>query len=286
MTTLTAGATTVTIEPTLGARITSIRMLGVEWLQQPVEQPRPARPFDEFVRPGLGGWDEMVPTCVPCELDGIALPDHGEAWSSPWTVAHESDSRLTCRFDGAIVPSRLSRTVDVTAAGIQIDYELSNVGPGPVPAFWMAHPLFDAADLVEARLHPVPATRKVTVSSVPDAVEPLGALLPRDIEAGGYRKYRFGAPDEVTAVSLHRRDGTALRIEWSADVPLHLQWWCDHAGIGPSPAVAPEPATAFGDDPVTARAAGALPMLDPGQHLTIQLRVSATDADARSGEQR
>ena len=47
----------------------------------------PAQPFDDFVRPDIGGWDEMVPTCVAVEHDdGADLPDHGEVWSRAWVV--------------------------------------------------------------------------------------------------------------------------------------------------------------------------------------------------------
>ena len=102
-----------------------------------------------------------------------------------------------------------------------------------------------------------------------------GPLLAGDLEPGGYRKYRLGDVGVVEGVTLVRSDGPRLTVGWRADVPLHVQWWVDNAGVGPSPVVAPEPATAAGDDPVSAEARRGLPMLAPGARLQVALSVVA-----------
>ena len=146
----------------------------------------------------------------------------------------------------------------------------------------MAHPLFDATDLVAVEVHPGDAAVVSTVDSrqrrLRRVTERSGPLLAGDLEPGGYRKYRLGDVGVVEGVTLVRSDGPRLTVGWRADVPLHVQWWVDNAGVGPSPVVAPEPATAAGDDPVTAEARGSLPMLAPGARLEVAISVAATAA--------
>ena len=276
---LRAGDARVVIEPDHGARLTSLVLAGREWLQQPVVEPRAAQPFDAFVRPDIAGWDEMVPTCVAVEHGGVALPDHGEVWSRPWDVVTVDKHELITRIRCATVALTVERRATLTDGELALRYVLENVGDRPAAAFWMAHPLFDATDLVAVEVHPGDAAVVSTVDSrqpgsAGDGTS--GPLLAGDLEPGGYRKYRLGDVGVVEGVTLVRSDGPRLTVGWRADVPVHVQWWVDNGGVGPSPVVAPEPATAAGDDPLTAEARGSLPLLAPGVRLEVAISVVAT----------
>ena len=37
-----------------------------------------------------GGWEQLFPNDAPCQFEGRALPDHGEWWTTAWTVAEAS----------------------------------------------------------------------------------------------------------------------------------------------------------------------------------------------------
>ena len=162
---LRAGDARVVIEPDHGARLTSIVLAGREWLQQPVVELRAAQPFDAFVRPDIAGWDEMVPTCVAVEHGGVALPDHGEVWSRPWDVVSVDGHELTTRIRCATVALTVERRATLTDGELALRYVLENVGDRPAAAFWMAHPLFDATDLVAVEVHPGDAAVVSTVDS-------------------------------------------------------------------------------------------------------------------------
>ena len=40
-----------------------------------------------------GGWEELFPNDAPCDFEGRTLPDHGEWWTTAWTVAEVSQGR-------------------------------------------------------------------------------------------------------------------------------------------------------------------------------------------------
>jgi hypothetical protein len=83
-------AVELAVVPELGARIISLKNLrtGREWLWHPAARLKLFRNRlgDDFARSPLAGWDECLPTIAPCEWRNRLLPDHGEAWSIPWTV--------------------------------------------------------------------------------------------------------------------------------------------------------------------------------------------------------
>lgn len=269
--TLLADGSSVVVEPEFGGRITSIHLGGREWLQQPAVALRPAATFDAFVRPDMGGWDEMVPTCSAVVDQGVALPDHGEVWSRQWHVVASTSSTVDIEIECDIVPLRVRRLARLDRARLRLDYAMTNVGTAPTALFWMAHPLFDATSLNGVSLRPAGVTLRRTVSSAdePDS-EP--RLLPADLPTGGYRKYR--ADGTVSAALLEAQDGTKLHMSWRAPIPIHVQLWVDNAGVGPVPVVAIEPAIAAGDHPSEARRVGALPELAPGASLEFSVTLS------------
>ncbi|MGH9135583.1 MAG: hypothetical protein ACRD0G_00875 [Acidimicrobiales bacterium] len=277
--TVRSGSAQAIVEPSFGGRITSLRLAGREWLQQAAVPLVPAHPFDDFVRPDIGGWDEMLPTCVPVTFDGVGLPDHGDVWSATWDVVDAGADHVELAVDCRTVPVRVVRRLGVTGAAtgdtVRLDYTVTNVGESPAPGFWMAHPLLDATDLVDVTFEPADVEWHRTIADPhppADKHERAPHLLPHSLTPGGYRKYRATAP--VAAAALHARDGAELRIAWDLPVPVHVQLWVDNAGIGGVPVIAVEPATAAGDDPVAARAAGALPTLQPGDTMRFTVRLS------------
>ena len=79
------------ILPEFGGRIASVKLDGCEeWISQPLAPLIARNVGDDFIRPEISGWDEMVPTTDRCQsLDGLHdLPDHGEVWSRPEPIEH------------------------------------------------------------------------------------------------------------------------------------------------------------------------------------------------------
>ncbi|WP_406180668.1 hypothetical protein [Streptomyces canus] len=174
-----------TTDPAHGGRWTSLCDGRREWLWH---RPDPARedvvPGDAFV--DAGGLEECVPTVR-------GTPDHGDAWSRPWTRDGDTE-RVECDA------FTLARTIRATTGGVQADYLLA-ADPG-YRFVWAAHALLDLSDEAELRARAGTPTR-VFPEAAPLLDGPWvdgAAWAEGDWPAPrGLRLDRFG-PDDGTAV--------------------------------------------------------------------------------------
>ena len=79
------------VVPGLGAKLCSLRWQGQELLalnpRKALRTAHYAAPYAEF---DASGFDECLPSIGPCPYpeypwQGAEVPDHGEAWSIPWS---------------------------------------------------------------------------------------------------------------------------------------------------------------------------------------------------------
>ncbi|GAA0382575.1 hypothetical protein GCM10009530_36710 [Microbispora corallina] len=214
-----------------GGRWTSLSGGGREWLWS---RPDPARtgvvPGSGFV--DAGGLEECVPTVR-------GLPDHGDAWSRPWSGSPAA-AVVTCdEFE-------LTREVGEEGGALVAAYRLS-ADPG-YRFVWAAHALLHLG--AEARLEaPAGAAVRVFPEAAPligrpwpdgapflEGVWPTPLDLPLD---------RLG-PDDGTAVGAVIRcpavrvvdgaDALVLRVEAPPEVPVSTALW---RNLGGFPAHAP-----------------------------------------------
>lgn len=119
----------VTTDPGHGGRWTSLSSGGREWLCHRDEPRRRwVRPGDAFA--DAGGLEE----CVPTVRGG---PDHGDAWSRPWTQDGDTASVRCPDF-------HLTRTLGVADGGVVADYRLT-AEPG-YRFLWAGHALLDVSE--------------------------------------------------------------------------------------------------------------------------------------------
>lgn len=182
-----------------GGRWTSLRSADREWLwtnpDPTAAAARPkVRPNDAFV--DAGGVEECFPTVR-------GTPDHGDAWSRPWTGS-AADASVTVGTG-----ARLRRTISRVGAAVQIDYAID--GEPGAPFVHAVHALLDVS--TAARLV-VPGARSTTVL---DADEPVRAW-PSGLD-------RLG-PDDGTAVcaivpvcaeAMVVDGGHTLRFAWTSE---------------------------------------------------------------------
>jgi galactose mutarotase-like enzyme len=95
---------------------------------------------DAFEKSTIIGSDECFPTIAACNWRNRPLPDHGEAWSLPWTVEVTAAS-VTTRLDCVVSPFVLERTARLEANILHLDYTLTNTGSQPEEFLWALHPL-------------------------------------------------------------------------------------------------------------------------------------------------
>lgn len=111
-----------------GGRWTSLRAGGREWLWRRAEPRRPlVAPGDAFA--DAGGLEECVPTVR-------GAPDHGDAWSRPWSRSGDEECVDCPDF-------RLARRIRTEADTLVADYRLT-AAPG-YRFLWAAHALLNAS---------------------------------------------------------------------------------------------------------------------------------------------
>lgn len=83
-----------TIIPSLGGRVWDLIDLkrGRQWIWHrktiPLAASETGANYDEA---WAGGWEELFPNDAPVEFEGRPLPDHGEWWTTAWTVDETSE---------------------------------------------------------------------------------------------------------------------------------------------------------------------------------------------------
>jgi len=147
-----AGACSVTALPQFGGKISSIRLNGLELLQEPLAPIAPRTRIMGFDAGDASGWDECLPSVAACGVPfnggSAQVPDHGDLWRVPWQETDGNGSSLKLQGACFSLPLELERelTLTQTAKGYRLNakYRLTNTGSAPAPWSWAAHPLFAA----------------------------------------------------------------------------------------------------------------------------------------------
>lgn len=254
---VTGGPIALTVVPERGNRITSVSAGGREWLVP--DGSGPAAFGDPFVRDGLGGWDELLPTVAPERTEsGVLLPDHGEAWSAAWSVAESSAALVRAVLELETVPLTIERTVTAEDDGVRLAYRVTNRSDRRQPLLWSAHPLFaaDAATLLE-----LPAIDEGLDFDedypARGATRALGARTPfRELARRGPVKLFAPGGSDLRSARLRHSDGTTLSLSWGGEQALSLGLFADDGTLGGSAVIAIEPTTGRSDSLRRAVAAG------------------------------
>ncbi|WP_328419806.1 hypothetical protein [Streptomyces sp. NBC_00443] len=175
----------ITTDPAHGGRWTSLRAAGREWLwHRSTPERDKVVPGDAFV--DAGGLEECIPTVR-------GLPDHGDAWSRPWTRTGDTEHVECASF-------ALARSIRPTSDGTRVDYTLT-ARPG-FRFVWAAHALLDLSPRATLRM-PAGATTRL----FPEAA----ALMARPWPAGApWSTGSWPAPHGLPLDRLGPDDGTAV----------------------------------------------------------------------------
>lgn len=238
-----------------------------EWLAQPVDGPlAPSGYGADFIGAEMCGWDECAPTVDATEVDGAALPDHGEVWSVDWTST-TAPGVLEQTVDGQALPYRFTRTITNDGQRFTIAYTVTNTGDEEIPFLWCGHPQFTADD--DTRLTLDGSVEKVVVLGAPGEKPFLESAGSRpalaDRKPHTTRKTWFRMGGDSAGVSLRHGDGPSLTMAWEpADIP-YVAVWQDRARYAREPVVAPELSNGWYDNLARADANDLVLRLGPGE---------------------
>lgn len=144
---LTSATLQLAVVPELGAKIISLKNLrtGREWLWHPNDELTLFRnhPGDDFSKSPLAGIDECLPTIAPCRWRACDLPDHGEAWSAPWSVNTNAwgNQILHTSTKLKLSPFVFERTIQLCGDEVRLNYQLNNQSSAEQLYLWAIHPL-------------------------------------------------------------------------------------------------------------------------------------------------
>jgi galactose mutarotase-like enzyme len=135
------------VVPELGAKVVSLKNLrtGREWMYRAGEGVKLFRNQhgDDFSLSPLVGWDECLPTIIPCAWRGRDLPDHGEVWSAAWQLCEEAweQGLIKTSVQLPLSPFAFTRTLNLREDTLNVDYHLVNLSGESQEYLWIMHPL-------------------------------------------------------------------------------------------------------------------------------------------------
>jgi hypothetical protein len=214
---LSNGVIDMMLLPDVGGKIVSIHHLpsAREWLAtNPYLPLRPPRYDASFVETyDSGGLDECFPAVTAgmhpaAPWRGIAIPDHGELWSQPWTVegVESSSARVALKMAcyGVRFPYRFERTLTLSADAptIKFDYQVTNLTTADMPFIWSIHPILRIETGMHLTLpHGVTTVRVGYATS--DIFGETGTDLPWPVVTENIDLSRVPAAEFGQAVKLH-----------------------------------------------------------------------------------
>ena len=274
---LRLGNISLIILPEFGGRIASVKIDGcAEWISQP-SAPLVARSVgDDFIRPEISGWDEMVPTTDACRsLDGLHdLPDHGEVWSRPWRVEECNSTSVALSIKLSTRTLELWRRVSLVSSEWKqstavMEYRITNVGKVSVPAFWSSHPLFSAANITHVQIHP-----KIDLEQTAPLMPLIEqTFLPQNLSQNTSVEYWCKPETAIEKITLTRSTGEHLCLSWDkSDVP-YFGIFVDNQEFAKEMVISPQPAIAYRVSERYAEAAHRVRILKPNESIGWSLRM-------------
>ncbi|HET9983154.1 MAG TPA: hypothetical protein VFQ38_06195 [Longimicrobiales bacterium] len=196
------GSLGAAVIPRLGGRVWELVDLARDrqWIWHRPGVPLAASPrgasYDDV---WAGGWEELFPNDAPGSFEGCLLPDHGEWWTSSWTVTEASGGAEACvrleadaRMRGARCFKELRLASD--RGELRVAYRIENPDAGAFHFLFKQH--------LPVAIHP--GCRLALPGGRVTAVEPaFGTLLPGpgpfDWPRAGERDLRVVPPPSSAA---------------------------------------------------------------------------------------
>lgn len=271
----------VAVVPELGAKIVTLYdgLRQREWTWSPDTDRHLHRNHvgDAFDVSPLIGVDECIPTVAPCTVDGVELPDHGEAWPRAWRLDEDAlaDGCIATELRLLTLPLSIRREVRLVGATLRLDYRLQNLASRAVPYAWAFHPLWAMrrGDRIllpggahRARIDSASGIEGLHAQGQCDWPEPKPGVRVDELALGAdlaALKLYLPTPEPAEFAVVNALDGTGLRGRYGpADVLPYLGVWVTRGGWNGFHHFAIEP-TNVNADRLAAKPAPA-GLMDPG----------------------
>jgi len=133
--------------PSLGGRVWSLedRSRGRQWIwQRPGVKPVMPGPDAVYDDVWAGGWEELFPNDATGLFEGRHLPDHGEWWQTPWSVAEqEAGARARLRLTAELTRRRVACSkefsLDAESDTLRVHYRIESRETEPFHFLFKQH---------------------------------------------------------------------------------------------------------------------------------------------------
>jgi len=133
--------------PQLGGRVWELedRVRGKQWIWHrsdvPLGPSRPGTPYDDV---WAGGWEELFPNDEPGFFEGRDLPDHGEWWTTAWSVADVAEGAIgRVNLAARLLVIRASCTKELSLpadrAALEVHYRIRSEERAPFHFLFKQH---------------------------------------------------------------------------------------------------------------------------------------------------
>jgi hypothetical protein len=272
------------VDPLRGGSIREIESKNDSWLFfDPTRASTTSARYDDV---WSGGFEELFPNDAPEELDGRALPDHGELWNAPFEVKARSETSIWLRRRCECVPAVLEKhiTLDAALCRFTLRYLIRNSGSERLWFLFKLHPAMrvEAGDVIllpGGEVTPVdPSFSRMLAAAGCWPSCPGSDGRPVDLSVvpapGQLQEFVYVSrlPDGWCGIR-RTRTGESLMISYPVNVLPHCWLFMSYGGWRDYYTVVLEPCTNLPKDLPTARRRGTCAFLDPGSALEFDVTV-------------
>ena len=266
---------TVAILPLMGGKIIQMSLADGErnyiWFdEKQADKYDPAADYDPQFS---GGIEELLPSDIPEEIDGVYYPDHGELWRTPLSVNQACDSAAT--LSATLSRTGFSYRREMTLDGNSIDCKttITNIGNIRRHFLWKLH---CAVNIAHGDTIHIPA-RCMTAADVDWSTFP--DTMPKAFDGVLTAPVNDGSSEFLYLTDLygdfceaHFADGHLLRCEFDGSIFTNIWYFGTYGRLNGSYTGILEPCTNYPASVKEAMNGGCCTCLEPSESLSTTVK--------------
>lgn len=280
----------IELHPHLGGKITSFyhKEKNFELAAQSKTPLGELPPTSEGFGPYAFGMDDAFPSVdaeqIQWEGSTLTYPGHGEIWTADFSVADQSEHRVTLSWKSPNLHYRYEKTLRLAGNALHIQYRITNDGDRELPCIWTWHGLMRYEEDMEVIL-PKGTTHCRNVLTGPVLGE-AGTVYP--VENGPYDFTKVPSAQSRSMSKFYgehpvKEGRCGLRypsqnvtciMEYDPEQLPYFGFWITAGGLQGDYNCALEPTNGFYDSISTAWKHKKLPVLPAGERMIFEVRIT------------
>ena len=265
--------------PEQGGKIVGMRFIGGDrdyvWFDE--AQAAKYNPDEDYDPQFSGGMEELLPSDVPEEVDGLFYPDHGELWRVPLDARRMCDTEAVVSGTLSHTGFSYSRKMELEGSSLVCTTTIRNIGDRSKPFLWKLHCALNIApgDRIEIPAGCMTAA-DVDWSTLPDTMpRRFGGTI--DVpEKDGSSEFLYLTDLHESFCAAHFADGHSLRCEFDSSIFTSIWYFGTYGKLNGSYTAILEPCTNYPMSVNDAMKANSCARLGAGDSLTTTVKWTLT----------